>query len=75
MASSDAPNWEVIGQAPDVGDNGQGVFVKGVEVTYRTKSGAVGRVFFPQSEYTADNVRAKVAEMAGHAEAIANLKG
>lgn len=75
MATSDSPAWEVIGQVPDVGANDQGVFVQGVTVTYRTASGVVGKVFVPQSQFTADQVRAIVTERAGHSEAVAQLKG
>lgn len=74
MATQD-PTWEVIGQVPDVGTNDQGVFVQGVTVTYRTKSGTVGKVFVPQSQFTTDQVRDIVDRVAGHTEAVANLKG
>jgi hypothetical protein len=73
--ASESPNWEVIGQSPDVGDNGQGIFVKGVEVTYRTRSGVVGKLFVPQSSYTADEVKRRIETAAYHSEAVANLKG
>jgi hypothetical protein len=73
--TSDSPAWEVIGQSPDVGDNGQGIFVKGVEVTYRTRSGAIGKVFVPQSSYTVDEVKRVIDSAAYHSEAVANLKG
>lgn len=74
-SNDDTPAWEVINQAPDVGVNDANVFVQGVTVTFRTRSGAVGKVFIPQSRYTAEQARQIIGDAAGHAEAIANLKG
>jgi hypothetical protein len=75
MANTDTPAWTVIGQQPDVGPNDAGIFVQGMTVTYRTRSGAVGKVFVPQAQFTADQVREIVNTAAGHSEAVANLQG
>ena len=64
MANNPEHTWEVIGQQPDVGPNDQGVFVQGMTVTYRTKSGAVGKVFVPQANFTVDYVRQVVDQAA-----------
>lgn len=70
-----APLYEITSQAEtyDRGANGQ--FSNGVQVSFRTRSGAQGSVFVPYAEYTIAAVRQRVTERATAMEAVQNLGG
>lgn len=76
MADKAAPAWEILGQAEDYAQvGGQGPFVQGIVVTFKTASGVQGSVFVPREQYALERVRELVNAQASTAEAIAGLTG
>lgn len=60
-------------ESQDIGPSG--TFVAGVKVTFRTARGVTASVFVPADSYSAENVRAAVAEKAATVDAVADLRG
>lgn len=75
MVDKPAPLWTVTGQQQDFGQNDEGHFVQGVTVRFRARSGGLGQVFIPVSEYTVETATRKISEMATTMETIHGLTG
>lgn len=77
MASGEggAPLFEVTSQQETVDRTAGGQYVNGVQIAYRTRSGATGSVFVPYAEYTEARARQLLEERASQAEAIHNIGG
>lgn len=65
--------WQVTsqGESTEIQPNGQAV--RGYRVYFTTGGGQSGSVWIPESSYTAERVRALVAQAAANAEAIGSL--
>lgn len=75
MATESTPAWEVTGQVEGIETGPTGTFTRGVRVSFRTVSGAIGSVFVPADQWTVAHVRELVADAAGKADAVQTLKG
>lgn len=77
MAAPASPAWTVTAQVPAVQqvEPGVGPFVPGYLVTFRTRDGHTGEVFFPQAEYRLDHVQQVLAERAQVMLDVAKLTG
>lgn len=67
------PLYQVTSQQETVDRTPAGQYVNGVQIAYRTRSGATGSVFVPYSEYTEARAKALLEARAREAEAIHNL--
>ncbi|HUZ84158.1 MAG TPA: hypothetical protein VMU66_05650 [Gaiellales bacterium] len=75
MATLDSRKWEITAQREDYRPGPTGAFVAGVVVTFRLPSGTTGSVFIPDSQYSAEIVRAAIAARAAVMEAVNTLTG
>ena len=77
MASTDnqEPLWTVTSQQETVDLAGNGAYVNGTRVSFRTRSGAQGSVFVPTGDYTPGRVKALLDQRAGDMEAVHNMTG
>lgn len=71
----DIKGWEVVSQRETYGLNASGQTVRGIEVTFRLKSGTTSTVFVAKDAYTVDNVKAAILEHAAHLMGADQLKG
>lgn len=69
-AAPQAPLYEITSQAETFDRGPSGSFVQGVQVAFRTRSGATGSVFVPYAEYTVERARAMVGERAAAMDAV-----
>lgn len=69
------PLWEVTGQQETVDMGDTGTFVPGTRVSFRTRSGALGSVFVPTTQYTVARVRELLTERAAMMETVHKLTG
>lgn len=68
--------WTVLSQQQvyDVGPDGRAVL--GMRVTFKLYgSDSTASVFIPMTEYTANNVRAHIADLAGHLAQVDKAQG
>jgi len=70
-----APLYEITSQVETYDRAPSGSFTNGVQVSFRTRSGAQGSVFVPYTDYTIAAVRQRVTERATAMEAVQNLTG
>lgn len=72
MANGEAelPLYEVTGQTETIDLVPSGSYLNGVRITFRTRSGAQGSVFFPWSDYTPERVTAALTARARDMEAV-----
>lgn len=70
-----APLWEITSQQETYDRAPNGAFANGVQIAFRTRSGAMGSVFVPYSEYTEQRARAAVDARATAMENVHNLTG
>ncbi len=73
--ADETPAWRVTGQSQTTKQLPNGVFADGWNVEFQTRSGHYGSVFVPNTQYTADLVRAAINEKAAAMESIAQLQG
>jgi hypothetical protein len=71
----DAPLWVITSQQETVDLAASGAYVNGTRVAFRTRSGALGSVFIPSTEYNPAGVRSKVNQLATDMENVHNMKG
>lgn len=69
------PLWTVTSQQETVDAAGNGTFVQGTRVSFRTRSGALGSVFVPTTEYTVARVKGLLDARATDMETVHNLTG
>ena len=67
------PQWKVTGQQAATGQDSNGSFVRGRNITYQLADGTSGSVFVPNSNYTAEAVKAAIAADAEKVAAVAKL--
>lgn len=72
---SGVPLWTVTSQQETVDLAGNGSYVNGTRVTFRTRSGAMGSVFIPTGEYSPESVRRLLQARATDMEAVHNMSG
>jgi hypothetical protein len=70
-----APLYTVTSQVETYDRNDAGTFVLGVQVSFRTRSGASGSAFVPYAELTADRVAQLIGQRARVMEQVAGLGG
>lgn len=70
-----ASSWQVTAQSETTGLTPSGTPAKGVNVTFKTADGTSGSVFIPDANYTADNVKAAIAERVAAFDAVKGLTG
>jgi hypothetical protein len=68
-----APLFTITSQVETYDRNAAGAFVTGVQVTFRTRTGATASVFVPYDQLQAERVRELVTIRARELEAIAQL--
>ena len=67
------PQWKVTAQQTATGQDSNGSFVRGRNITYQLADGTSGSVFVPNSNYTPDAVKAAIAADAEKVQAVAQL--
>ena len=73
--STGSQGWRVVSQQETLAPAASGTFTKGVQVFFVTARGNTASVFLPESQYSADNVRAAVAQKAATLDGVSNLTG
>ena len=68
-------NWTVTGQTETQEMDGQGRFVNGVSVAFRTQHGVDATVFIPNNVYTADYVKRAITDKATVIDQVHFLSG
>lgn len=67
--------WSIVGQTPKTGQNSQGIYVPGIQISFVTGSGQPGNVWVPDTDYNLDTVRALVMAKVATIDAIQGLSG
>lgn len=67
------PRWKVTQQQTASGQDANGNFVRGRNITYQLADGTTGSVFVANSNYTPDSVKAAIAADAEKVAAVAQL--
>jgi hypothetical protein len=67
------PKWKVTSQVTAVGQDANGKFVPGRNITYQLADGTSGVVFVANTNYTVDAVKAAIADDAGRVAGVAKL--
>lgn len=67
------PRWKVTGQQTASGQDTNGSFVRGRNITYQLADGTTGSVFVPNSSYTPEAVKAAIAADADKVAAVSML--
>lgn len=68
-----APLFRVTGQRETTQTTGAGQFIRGVEVSFTTRSGSMASIFVPYTSYAPDTVKQMLTERAQSLEAVHNL--
>lgn len=72
---SDPVTWSVVAQSETSGQDANGNYVAGVQVTFRLSTGTTGSVFIPEQMYSAKYAAAAIAKAAAEVHATGNLAG
>jgi hypothetical protein len=67
------PKWKVVSQQTGSGQDANGKFVQGRNVTYQLADGTSGTVFVPNTSYTVESVKSAIADDAGRVADVARL--
>lgn len=67
--------WAVTSQTHTVGMDATGAAGPGWQVQFQLANGDTGKTFIPESQYTEDTVRAKVAALADTMLKVSGLSG
>lgn len=73
--STPSQGWRVVSQQETLAPAASGTFTRGIQVFFVTARGNTASVFLPESQYSADNVRAAIAAKVANLDGVSDLTG